>query len=248
MRGFVVVFLAGLLVLAGCSSDTEPVAEESSERDLTAEEAGRLGAARFRNFDRGVRRVSIHFDDPTGDVDIEGVVDFRRPLGFAIVRQPGVTDQLVQWTPTSLIGRGWQDDGLPEEPPEDGWRGRELAVGNTLDAALLITLNLGGDRPENATLLRQNGARWLRTETRDGVEYDVMRGPDATGGEQSRAQSSLLLWVDDDGTMGRAEISVATAAEPVVIEFASDAATEPVPVSGLLERTEELLDPAAAGE
>jgi len=62
-------------------------------------------------------------------------------------------------------------------------------------------VSLSNDRPENAQLLRQDGATWLRQDRVGEVPVDVMTGPVRDG----RAESSFRYWVDADGRLLRLE-------------------------------------------
>jgi hypothetical protein len=207
-------------------------------RPLTGEEANRLGVTRFRNHEAVAREVALTIPASTGALSFEGVVDFRRHLGYGVLSDEGSgAVSLVQWTLSSVIVLPWQaDKPAPSTPPAEtaGWQGRALATdGSSVDTALLIALNLAGDRPENAQLLNQNGALWLRSTTLDGQEVDVVRGPGAEADGQVE-ESRTRFWLTADGTSLRVEVDLATTPDPVVVGLGDDV-TPPQAVAGLLE-------------
>jgi hypothetical protein len=99
----------------------------------------------------------------------------------------------------------WLDAGdgrfPPQVPPPGTPRQRPLqTTGSTLDTVLRLLLGLSSDRPENAMLLRQSDARWLREDHLGGVTADVLRGPSAGAGA-----ANLRYWVARDGRLLRVE-------------------------------------------
>jgi hypothetical protein len=213
----------------------------TTARPLTSDEANRLGVTRFRNHEALAREITLTIPGATGaagPLTLEGVVDFRRHLGYGVLSDEGSgAVSLVQWTLTSVIALPWQaGKAAPAEPPAEtaGWQGRSLvANGSSVDTALVIALNLAGDRPENAQLLNQNGALWLRSATIDGEKVDVVRGPGAEADGEVQ-ESRTRFWLTADGTSLRVEVDLATADDPVVVGL-GEKATAPRAVKGLLE-------------
>jgi len=70
------------------------------------------------------------------------------------------------------------------------------------DLLLTLLLSLGTDRPENALLLRQGSAEFLRHDEVDGVRVTVMSGPRPA---QDTQESKTRYWVDADGDLRRFE-------------------------------------------
>ena len=79
---------------------------------------------------------------------------------------------------------------------------------------LLLLLELGSDRPDNAQLLLQSDAQWLRADTDDGVPVDVFAGPSApvVSGETAAGPNPgrLRYWVDGTGRLLRFEVDLPT--------------------------------------
>ncbi|MET8570146.1 hypothetical protein [Streptomyces sp. NPDC004783] len=207
-------------------------------RPLTTEEASRLAITRFRNYQAQGRAVTITVPGTAGELTVTGSVDYRRKVGQGVVHGTGrakSSDGLIQWTPTSVRVRPMTHAPAhaPASPPRSGWYDRPLSSsGSALDTSLSIALGLGGDRPDNAELLPQNGAAWWGREQVDGRRVDVMTGPSSPG--RSGTAGNVRYWIGSDGTMYRVRISVGSQPEPVVIDFDTH---EYVPVKPLPETT-----------
>ncbi|MGW4381081.1 hypothetical protein [Kitasatospora sp. NPDC004531] len=216
---------AALLLVGGEDGAAGP-------RALTSDEAGRLALTRFRNYEAGGRAVTITVPGTGGELVVTASVDYRTKTGYGTVHGSGrdaSSDGLIQWTPTTVrvLPTAEAPATAPPAPPASGWSARPLrSTGNTLDAALSIALGLGSDRPENALLLTQNGARWLSRADLNGHRTDVMTGPNARG--TSDTSDSVRYWIDPDGTMFRVQAAVASEPKPVVIDFDTHASA-PVP-------------------
>ncbi|NUT46838.1 MAG: hypothetical protein HOV94_05880 [Saccharothrix sp.] len=192
-------------------------------RPLTPDEANRLAVARFRNYEAGGRAVTITVPTTAGGLVVTGSVDYRAGLGYGVVRGTGRDasgDGLIQWSATDVFVHPMADAPAeaPASPPGSGWHHRPLrTAGSSLDSALLITLGLGSDRPDNAELLPQNGATWVGREEVGGREVDVMSGPAARG--KPGTAGNVRYWVDSDGVMHRVRADVESEPQPVVVEF-----------------------------
>jgi hypothetical protein len=238
LAGVAVGVAVGVMVTVLVVGNGDDHGRTTTARPLTSEEANRLGVTRFRNHEAVAREVTLTIPDVTGSLSFHGAVDFRRHVGYGVLSDGGSgAVSLVQWTLTSLIVLPWQaDEPAPATPPAEtaGWQGRSLvANGSSVDTALLIALNLAGDRPENAQLLNQNGALWLRSATIDGQEVDVVRGPGAEAEGQVQ-ESRTRFWLTADGTSLRVEVDLATTSDPVVVDLGAKVAP-PQAVAGLLE-------------
>ena len=107
------------------------------------------------------------------------------------------------------------------------WQVRELQErGSELDGALRLLVNLGADRPENAQLLLQSSARWLRSDKIGETTVDVLEGPKQRGKESDDAR--LRYWVDADGKLRRLEAKLGNQEELAVFTFTDS--TQPVKV------------------
>ncbi|MGW2326496.1 hypothetical protein ACWC5C_12090 [Streptomyces sp. NPDC001700] len=205
-------------------------------RALTSDEVNRLAMTRFRNYEAHGRAVTINVPSTTGGLIVTGSVDYQGKLGYGVVRGTGrdrSSDGLIQWTPTSVYVRPMADAPAhaPASPPRSGWHDRPLlSSGSALDTSLSIALGLGGDRPDNAELLSQNGAAWRGREQVNGRRVDVMTGPSSP--DRSGTAGNVRYWIGSDGTMYRVRVSVGSQPEPVVMDFDTHEYVPVKPVTG----------------
>ncbi|MFD7659920.1 hypothetical protein ACFV4N_38590 [Actinosynnema sp. NPDC059797] len=182
-----------------------------------------MAITRFRNFEAGGRAVTITVPTTAGGLVVTGSVDYRAGLGYGVVRGTGRDssgDGLIQWNATTVVVHPAADAPAeaPEAPPASGWHRRPLRTsGSSLDSALLIALNLGSDRPDNAELLPQNGAAWVGRDRVGDHAVDVMSGPAARG--RPGTAGNVRYWIDVDGTMHRVQADVDSEPRPVVVDF-----------------------------
>lgn len=196
--------------------DAEPAttAETAAPRALTADEADQLAVTRFNNYDRGTVPFRLQVEDAGATYVLEGRVDFREHIGFAVVEANGTAAPAwMQWTFKKKAVHDASSATLPETPPAGGWQLGVMTEKSNLDVALALLLNLAADRPENPMLLRQNGARWHGVEEIDSVELDKFTGP----GSDGRPSDRITYYVDDDGRLHRVLARVPTSDQPAVI-------------------------------
>ncbi|MFB9925830.1 hypothetical protein ACFORO_35790 [Amycolatopsis halotolerans] len=223
-RRWIVVALAVTVVLgAGIFSYVAASSPGSGPRAVTADEASRLAIARFRNYQKQGRAVTISVPGAAGELVITGSADYRAKTGYGVLKGKGRNDSgngLIRWTATRVELRPLSAvPGLPPaNPPADGWFGRPLnPAAGPLDRSLAILLGLGSDRPDNAQLLPQNGAEWVGSDRVNGHAVDVFTGPDSR--ERPGSAESVRYWLDGDGVMYRMRASVPGETNPVVIDF-----------------------------
>jgi hypothetical protein len=224
--GGVAVAVVTILVASGGSAPSGP-------RELTSDEANRLAVTRFRNYQAGGRAVTINVPGTAGGLAITGSIDYRGKVGYGAVHGTGrdtSSDGLIQWTATTVFVHPMANTPAkaPARPPKSGWYSRPLQkYGSSLDSSLAIALKLGNDRPDNAELLPQNGAAWAGQDRLDGHQVDIMTGPSAARAASGTASAvptsgtgdAVRYWIGSDGTMYRVRVGVASAPEPVVIDF-----------------------------
>ncbi|MER6913324.1 hypothetical protein ABT354_16775 [Streptomyces sp. NPDC000594] len=227
--------LTGFVVLLGDGDGDGDGAV--TPRALTADEVNRLSVTRFLNYRAGGRAVTITVPNVGGGLVITGSVDYRTHTGYGVVRGTGrdaSSAGLIRWTATTVLVRPMVKPPAvaPASPPASGWFSRPLRTsGMTLDSALAIVLDLGGDRPDNAALLPQNGAAWVGRERVRGHRTDIMNGPrakaragagagaDPRRGTGAGTAQKVRYWIGPDGTMYRVEAGIASAPRPVVFDF-----------------------------
>lgn len=209
MSGCRALLLALLVVITACTPGPHP---------LTEAEAERLALMRFRNYTTGLVSFTARVPVPSsGALLLDGRLDFVDHLGHATLRTEGRSDPdstgQLQWNLARLAFN--PAPGPLDPPPTGGWTARAFQrSGSELDGALRVLLNLAGDRPDNAQLLRQSAARWLRADSVDGVDVDVFEGP---GSDEE--QSRLRYWVDADNTLRRVEARLGSGSEFAVVDF-----------------------------
>lgn len=201
------VALAGMVaaLVAGCTTPAT-VPSAAVPRPLTEREADRLAITRFGNYRAGGLHFTATVTNASGPLSLAGDLDTRTHVGYAAAEFTEAgrrTVAVLRWTPGSVSS--WLDAGdgrtPPSAPPTGPARQRTLQpADSTLDAVLRLLLALSSDRPENAVLLRQSDARWLRQERLGGTVADVLQGPSAGSGV-----SDLRYWVTPDARLLRVE-------------------------------------------
>lgn len=210
--------------------------DPTAPRALTSDEVNRLAISRFLNYQKGGRAVTITVPGTTGELTITASIDYRTHTGYGVVRgtdRAASSSGLIQWTATTVLVHPMAEPPAlaPKSPPASGWHRRPLQKsGMSLDSSLAIALRLGNDRPDNAALLPQNGAEWVGRERVHGRQTDIMNGPDA--GDEARTSPTVRYWIGSDGTMHRVRAGIATAPQPVVIDFDTHAYVPVQPVGG----------------
>ncbi|MFI1963055.1 hypothetical protein ACH429_02745 [Streptomyces pathocidini] len=216
-RALLATGAAGLaLVLAGCGGDDGRGKQSAAgPRPLTPSEADLMSTVRFLNYQRVRGRIHATVPAAGRTVQLTGRVDWTTRTGYAQVRVPGQGQNLlVRWDLRTAYLHPDTNGQLSAAPPRSGWQRRPLAPrANPIDAVLLLALSLGADRPENAQLLRQGGASWLRSERLNGTPVTVIAGPQPpdsgdtappaprtfTGSTERRTR----YWIDADGLLHR---------------------------------------------
>jgi hypothetical protein len=196
--------VAMLVLLSG--SHPGPAHVAPAARPVTEAEADRLAVTRFQNYRAKGVGFRTQVATSGGPLAIIGDVDFREGLGYAQVSGAGSAFTL-QWSDRTLLA--WPSAAgvlapparLPVRKPV----GRPLAPAkSSVDAVLAVLLGLGADRPDNAQLIRRNGARWLRSATIGDTKVDVLQGPSATG-STAASGAAVRYWVDATGHLLRVD-------------------------------------------
>ncbi|WP_409179856.1 hypothetical protein F9C11_25380 [Amycolatopsis sp. VS8301801F10] len=196
---------------------------DSGPRPVTADEASRLALARFGNYRKQGRAVTISVPGAAGELVITGSADYRAKAGYGVLKGKGRNDSgngLIRWTAGRIELRPLTavPDFPPANPPADGWFGRPLnPAAGALDRALAILLGLGSDRPDNAQLLPQNGAEWVAADQVNGHAVDVFTGPDSR--DRPGSAEKVRYWLDAEGVMYRVQAAIPGETDPVVISF-----------------------------
>ena len=204
-RAFVLLTAALLTVgLAACAPGTPDAAPTAT--GLSSEQAERLAVSRFRNFDAGVRSVTVEIPGTTsGTLEVTGWFDYAAVAGYASVTVDGDPAGLIWWSHDTIATRsGEVDAALPA--PVDEWQSGPLDASSTpLANALALVAALGADRPENPQLLAQSDALFLRDDEVDGGKVEVFAGPssDEAGADSTPLENRSHYWVDATGLLLR---------------------------------------------
>ncbi len=212
------------LALTACAGETT--------RPLTTAESELLALTRFRNFDAGVRSVSFAVTDAGTRYEVDAWVDFPAGTGYGTVQLPDAEESaLLAWTSQGVATAATAAAGpAPLPPPTQGWTSSELLPGQSrLHAVLAVLLTLGNDRPDNAVLLAQTDAQWLREDTVTGTDVTVFRGPSsdapagagipAPPGLDESGAAEVRYWVAEDGLLHRLEVTLGGGQDAVVIDL-----------------------------
>jgi hypothetical protein len=228
-----VIVVIGVTTFLIIGNDSGP----AGPRALTSDEVNRLAITRFRNYEAEGRAVTITVPGTAGELVVTGSVDYRAKIGYGVVHGTGrdsSSDGLIQWNTATVFFHPMANAPAeaPASPPDSDWHRRALRTsGSSLDSSLLIVLGLGSDRPDNAELLPQNGAAWVGQDQVDGRQVDVMTGPGARA--KPGSAGNVRYWIGSDGTMYRVRASVASAPEPVVVDFDSQSYVPVQPAPGV---------------
>ena len=209
----IIVVLAVIVIgvtTAIVSASVPGSAPSTGPRPLTTAEAERLSVARFLNAEgRGVR-FATSFDASEGVVELRGVLDFGDDVGTADARVDGA-QEVIQWDADTVLRwpRAERDASTPTGLPEVEAVSRRLDPSTSaLDLMLSLLSSLGADRPEDARLLQQSDARWLRADEVDGIAVDVVAGPRGGGGVGEAGRTRY--WIDAGGHLLRFEADLAS--------------------------------------
>ncbi|GAA1952801.1 hypothetical protein [Kitasatospora viridis] len=197
-----------------------------ASRPVTTDEAARLALSRLTSYEASPVLVDITVPSDGTRTLVHGLVDFRAHHAVGSYTTDGVGGPgLLAWDGNGVgVAPGKQpaDPGpaalalTADQMPPQAWSPRAYTT-DRLDTALRLTMAVAADRPDNAELLAQSGARWLRDEQLDGHRYGVFSGPlprDAAAG-----QSHLVYWVDQDGNLRRLELRGADSGPPTTIDL-----------------------------
>ncbi|KUL36912.1 hypothetical protein ADL22_23805 [Streptomyces sp. NRRL F-4489] len=224
-RVLVVAAVCGTVAAGGLVAYRAVRGGGPASRPVTVDEASRMALSRLTLYQASPVAVTLTASEGGGVVvRVKGVVDYRRhravgsyevtgPAGTAgTAGAAGVSGPsgrgLIVWDsrglglapePGGVAGPPWRQ---AEHVPRAGWSPRAYTK-DPLDAGLQLLLQLGADRPDNALLLAQSGARWLGRDRIDGRSYDRFSGPRAQGTPQGARDggelSPLTYWIGGDG-------------------------------------------------
>ena len=212
----------GLVVLAGCGGESPPPA--GAPAAATADDPGRpiseaqaLTLARL--LQQNWQRRGATF---TGELGVRGVrmalsgrVDFRSGRGTATLREPSAASRRYVWTRRAVYAQaGPGSDRYVVQAPN--------AEGDPVHSGIAMINLLSAETIDNTANLKDQGARFLRSEKLGNAEVDVYR---------YRADGATTYWVNrDDGLLHQLEakfpdgdrlVLTLTAHKPVRVQLPS---------------------------
>ncbi|MDH6537724.1 hypothetical protein [Streptomyces sp. SPB4] len=230
-RRTVLLSLVSLPALTACSAADD--AKPAAPRPLTAEEADRMALARFTAYRRGTGEVTATIPSRGRTITLTGRVDWRRHRGYAEVHDDAAPParELVHWNPHHVAALPAWTGGLPDRPPASGWEIHPLPPhGSALDSVLLLLLNLGADRPDNAQLLARSDARRIRDDRIGDVPVLVAAGPGAPGAPVTGGRlGNTRYWIDGEGRLLRFQARVGGEVQWATADLPATRAAKPLP-------------------
>jgi hypothetical protein len=248
MVGAVVVVAAVVATIVGVSvgGSGHHGTAASGPRPITSAEADRLAIMRFLNYEKTGVGFQTEVATSNGGLNLAGSVDYHQDLGYAAVSGTGVAgNSAIQWNASTVALWPGVGDGktppatVPASPPQT----RALdPTTQTVDVVLEALLDLGQGRPDNAQLLQQDGATWIRSDTVGPTAVDVIDGPRAeqstvasgspssvssvssassvpASSSASSSASAVQYWIDAQGHLLRLELTLGGSAVPTVIDI-----------------------------
>jgi hypothetical protein len=211
-RAIVTVCVA-TLGLAACGG---PGAPKQTERPLTIDEATLLASVQYDNYqDRGAAfQVATAFIVTGDTLNLQGVVDWERHVGYAIATAKGAESGITElyWTDNVVLERRPAADPILQSmgytsvkyfarPPD--------ATKRLLDRALAIVLSLASTERDNPQLIQQKeGSAFLRPDTLRDTTTNVFRYGLRT-----------IYWLDNTGVMVRFEGNATGGGAPTVVDI-----------------------------
>lgn len=243
--------VVGAALVAACGGSKEA---KSTEHPLTLDEATQLASVQYDNYqDAGATfQVATAFLVSEDTLTLQGVVDWKQHIGYAVAVARGAEDGIAEiyWTDQAVLERRPAADALLTGMgfPEAKYFARSPDPSKRLlDRALAIILGLASTQRENPQLIQQKeGSAFLRTDTLRSTAANVLRF-----GERN------IYWLDAaTNRMLRFEGNAASGGAPTVVDILSRGAqtiTLPkesaiIAASSVQELYDALLQGAAAPE
>lgn len=208
-RGLAAFALAvTVALLAGCTatpaeSAPAPTATAEMPRAVTSEEADLLASVGFRLGQREVVAIAGTIVDQAGSVAINGWLSPQTHQAYAAITTPSGAAFLSLWTTDEVAAQDVAQPVAPLPIPSDGWESTVLdASASSLAAGQKLLASIATDRPDNAQLVVQGGAQFLREDIVGTTPVTVFAGPRSEG----TTQSNLRYWITSDGTLMRLEM------------------------------------------
>jgi len=177
-RSLAITAVIAFAVLAACGGGQS---EPGEPRALDRQEANRLAAALFANFEQQGASFSYRGQVGAGTLILDGEVDFVGHQGRATVTGTGVESAVAEvvWSDAQVIERV---PALATELVAQGrtpleWVRREPRIGQReLDDAIAVVTGLASERSDNPQLILQEpGSAYLRRQQLRETDVEVLR-------------------------------------------------------------------------
>jgi hypothetical protein len=201
-----VVAIVLLAWVAGCGGDDPPPRPSpppagDEGRPVTDEQALVLARVLQQNWQRGGAAF-------TGEVEVNGVtipmrgrVDFRSGRGTATLREPSAASRRYVWTRRAVYAQSAPGSRRYSAQPPD-------PDNDPVHSAIALINLLSAETIDNTANIKDQGARFLRSETLAGTPVDVYR---------YRANGNTTYWIDhEDGLLRQVQASFPDGGQLVV--------------------------------
>jgi hypothetical protein len=193
----ILVVLALGAVIAGCGGDDDspptpspPPGAQEEGRPVTDEQALVLARVLQQNWQNGGATFN-------GEVEVQGVaipmrgrVDFRSGRGTATLQEPNAASRRYVWTRRAVYAQSAPQSGRYTKQAPD-------PEGDPVHSAIALINLLSAETIDNTANIKDQGARFLRSEELDGAPVDVY---------SYRAGGNTTYWIDqDDGLLRQVE-------------------------------------------
>ncbi|GIH05040.1 hypothetical protein Rhe02_31070 [Rhizocola hellebori] len=181
MRIVRLVLAAALVTsIAACTAT-----KSDGTRPLTKAELNRLASMRMHNYSDGRTGITGTIGAPGKQTSVSGWVDWQRAVIYLSAYAAG-SSVLVQAKPGVVALRPGDPKAPisgppPLQPPADGWRVKPIALSGDqkapLDNLLAFLFLVARDQPDRTDLLSPLKNQWIRKDSAQGTDVDVLLGP-----------------------------------------------------------------------
>jgi hypothetical protein len=192
----VLVLAVMIFALAGCGGDDDDAPPEATPgaaqegRPVTDEQALVLARVLQLNWQRGGATFNGQVEVQGIPIPMQGRVDFRTGRGTATLREPNAATRRYVWTRRAVYAQsapGSRKYSKQSPNPE----------ADPVHSAIALINLLSAETIDNTANIKDQGARFLRSEELDGTPVDVYR---------YRASGNTTYWIGhDDGLLRQME-------------------------------------------
>jgi hypothetical protein len=198
-----------LAALAGCGDDPQPPPQSAPAQDegRPVSEAQALLLARVlqQNWQRGGAAFTGELDVNDVTIPMRGRVDFRSGHGTATLRQPSAASRRYVWTRRVVYAQSAPGSRHYQRQAPDPDH-------DPVHAAIALINLLSAETIDNTANIKDQGARFLRTENLAGTPADVYR---------YRSNGATTYWIDRDNGLLRQVQALFPGGDRVVVTLTS---------------------------